>query len=347
MIPAYLALGSNLGDRKATLDAALIALAETPGVVVRGVSSYHETTPVGGPVGQGAFLNAAAAIETSLDPRPLMIALQTIEARAGRVRDVRWDERTLDLDLLLYGDRVFDEPGLTIPHPRMAVRRFVLVPLAEIAPDAVDPLTRRTIVDLIAHLARKPNFLCLIGMPLGVFRRVAEGLNAIGMYEATKSRESLESETDLLNDPDFFAILDRKIREFDIDRWSTEIWGDRWMLSNFCPDLMARDAAFRLKNDDLTRWRDLFRESRQRSVHPSFVMASPYSYWQLRRWADMNRDNPLGGSDIPLLCPGYANPFGFIQQNFLTSGLIKRPAPASFDTITTEILAACAASQVR
>src|SRR4051812_23839330 len=96
---ALIGLGSNLGDRKAQLDAAVAALAETPGVQVRAVSPYHETAPVGGPSGQGAFLNAAAALETTLDPHALHCILRGIEQRAGRVRDVRWDARTLDLDL--------------------------------------------------------------------------------------------------------------------------------------------------------------------------------------------------------------------------------------------------------
>src|SRR5436305_11685098 len=101
--PAWIGLGSNLGDRKGILDAAVAALADAPGVAVKAVSSYHETSPVGGPAGQGAFLNAAAWLETSLDPHQLLAVLQEIEHRAGRVRKARWGERTLDLDLLIYG----------------------------------------------------------------------------------------------------------------------------------------------------------------------------------------------------------------------------------------------------
>jgi 2-amino-4-hydroxy-6-hydroxymethyldihydropteridine diphosphokinase len=153
---ALIGLGSNVGDRKAHLDAAVAALAETPGVTVRGVSSYHETAPVGGPPGQGAFLNAAAAIETTLDPRELLATLQAIEARAGRVRDVRWAERTLDLDLLLFGNLILDSAELTVPHPRMAIRRFVLAPLVEVAPSAVDPFTGRTISELLVNLDAAP-----------------------------------------------------------------------------------------------------------------------------------------------------------------------------------------------
>jgi 2-amino-4-hydroxy-6-hydroxymethyldihydropteridine diphosphokinase len=149
---AFIALGSNLGDRHRLLDGAIAALASTPEVVVRKVSAFHETEPVGGPPGQGPFLNAAAVLETTLDPFGLLHVLEQIEARFGRLRTVRWGERTLDLDLLLFDDQVVDSSELTIPHPRMAVRRFVLEPLAEIAPDAVDPVTKRTIVDLLADL---------------------------------------------------------------------------------------------------------------------------------------------------------------------------------------------------
>jgi 2-amino-4-hydroxy-6-hydroxymethyldihydropteridine diphosphokinase len=143
-------MGSNLGNRKAQLDAAVAALAEAPGIVLQAVSRYHETAPVGGPGGQGDYLNAAAAVETTLEPLELLHVLQEIEHRAGRVRTVRWGPRTLDLDLLLFGDRVIATAELQVPHPRMAERLFVLAPLAEIAPAAVDPVTGRTIAELLA-----------------------------------------------------------------------------------------------------------------------------------------------------------------------------------------------------
>jgi 2-amino-4-hydroxy-6-hydroxymethyldihydropteridine diphosphokinase len=147
---ALIGLGSNLGDRKARLDAAVAALAEAPGIVLQAVSRYHETAPVGGPAGQGDYLNAAAAVETALEPLELLHVLQEIERRAGRVRTVHWGPRTLDLDLLLFGDRVIATDALQVPHPRMAERLFVLAPLAEIAPGAVDPVTGRTIAELLA-----------------------------------------------------------------------------------------------------------------------------------------------------------------------------------------------------
>ncbi len=153
---ALIGLGSNLGDRRATLEGAIAALGATPGVRVRRVSSFHQTDPVGGPPGQPAYLNAAAVLETTLDPFELLHVLRTIEARFGRVRTVRWGERTLDLDLLLFDDRIIRTPALIVPHPRLAERRFVLEPLAEIAPRAVDPRTGRTMSELLGELDRGP-----------------------------------------------------------------------------------------------------------------------------------------------------------------------------------------------
>jgi 2-amino-4-hydroxy-6-hydroxymethyldihydropteridine diphosphokinase len=154
---ACIGLGSNLGDRRATLDGAIAALAQTSGVHVQKVSSFHETEPVGGPPGQGKYLNAAAVIATELDAHGLFRVLEEIEEQFGRVRSVRWGDRTLDLDLLLFADQIIDTPELTVPHPRLRVRRFVLEPLAEIAPEAVEPVTKRTIAGLLAACVEAPS----------------------------------------------------------------------------------------------------------------------------------------------------------------------------------------------
>src|SRR5262249_12112013 len=138
MATAYIALGSNLGDRRHYLDGALNLL-EQAGIKVERVSSVYETAPVGGPPGQGAFLNAAARITTELAPQALMDLLLQTEQRLGRARTVHHGPRTIDLDLLLYDDRVVHEPGLEVPHPRLQERWFVLAPLADIAPDVVHP----------------------------------------------------------------------------------------------------------------------------------------------------------------------------------------------------------------
>jgi 2-amino-4-hydroxy-6-hydroxymethyldihydropteridine diphosphokinase len=133
---AYLALGSNLGDRAATLQRALDALRETAGVKVVAVSQVYETDPIG--PAQPDYLNAVVALETSLAPRDLLDVAQRLERDAGRVRGERWGPRTLDVDVLLVGDETVDEPDLAVPHPRMWERAFVVAPLADIAPDLVE-----------------------------------------------------------------------------------------------------------------------------------------------------------------------------------------------------------------
>jgi 2-amino-4-hydroxy-6-hydroxymethyldihydropteridine diphosphokinase len=133
MTRAYVALGANLGDREATIRAALAELDLVPGVRVVAVSSLRETDPVGY-LDQPRFLNGAAALETTVAPRELLDVLLAVERRFGRTREdvPAQGPRTLDLDLLLYGSEEIDEPGLTIPHPRLHERRFVLEPLSEL-----------------------------------------------------------------------------------------------------------------------------------------------------------------------------------------------------------------------
>ena len=137
MTRAYVGLGANLGDRERTLREAVDALGAEEGIEVAAVSTLRETDPVG--VGeQPRFLNGVAALETSLGARELLDRLFAVEQRFGRVRfPGEHGPRTLDLDLLLYGDETIDEPGLALPHPRMHERRFVLEPLAELAPGLV------------------------------------------------------------------------------------------------------------------------------------------------------------------------------------------------------------------
>jgi len=133
---AYVGLGSNLGEREATLSEALARLGALEGIDVVAVSSFRETDPVG-VLDQPQFANAAAALETSLTPRELLDSLLEVERSLGRdrSREERWGPRTIDLDLLLYGNEVVDEPGLEVPHPRLAERPFVLEPLLELDPE--------------------------------------------------------------------------------------------------------------------------------------------------------------------------------------------------------------------
>jgi 2-amino-4-hydroxy-6-hydroxymethyldihydropteridine diphosphokinase len=151
MALVHIGLGGNLGDREATLRAALDRLGSEDGIEVVRVSSLRETDPVGY-TDQPRFLNGVAELETELAPRELLERLLAVERDLGRVREgPRYGPRTIDLDLLLYGDAVVDEPGLRIPHPRMTERRFVLEPLAELEPDLVIP-GRGRLRDLLSGL---------------------------------------------------------------------------------------------------------------------------------------------------------------------------------------------------
>jgi 2-amino-4-hydroxy-6-hydroxymethyldihydropteridine diphosphokinase len=135
---AFVGIGSNLGDREAHLSRAIELLSAEDGIEVSGVSQIRETEPVG-PVEQGPFLNGAARLETELAPRDLLDRLLGIEQQMGRVRRERYGPRTIDLDLLLYGDEVVDEPGLIVPHPRLKERRFALEPLSDLDPSLTIP----------------------------------------------------------------------------------------------------------------------------------------------------------------------------------------------------------------
>lgn len=146
----YVGLGSNLGEREAMIRLALDDLARLPETTLLRASSLYDTEPVGD-VDQPNFLNAVAEIESGLAARRLLWNLQLIEKRLGRARTRRWGPRTIDLDLLLYGDLVIEEPDLVVPHAEMLRRSFVLVPLVELDPMLVHPVTGET---LLAHLTR-------------------------------------------------------------------------------------------------------------------------------------------------------------------------------------------------
>ena len=151
---AYIAFGSNLGDRVDTFLRAVKQVDEIDGVRIRMVSQMMETAPVGGPGDQNPYLNAAVEIETTLAPTDLLAALHEVERSLGRARDQeqRWGPRTCDLDILLMADVVLDSEALTIPHPRMHERLFVLRPLAQIAPGAVHPVLGKTVRELLRDL---------------------------------------------------------------------------------------------------------------------------------------------------------------------------------------------------
>ncbi len=156
MTRVYLALGSNLGDRQRYLDDAVARLRAAPEIKIRRVSPYYETAPVGGPAESGAYLNAIAEADTLLSPEQLLQTLLDIERSFGRIRSEPNAPRTLDLDLILYGDLVRPGPDPIVPHPRMHERRFVLQPLADLAPEFMHPTIRKSIREFLAKLPPDP-----------------------------------------------------------------------------------------------------------------------------------------------------------------------------------------------
>jgi 2-amino-4-hydroxy-6-hydroxymethyldihydropteridine diphosphokinase len=350
---ALIGLGSNLGDRKEQLDAAIAAMRELPGCTLRAVSSYHETAPVGGPGGQGAFLNAAASVETSLEPLDLLRCLQDVEKRAGRVRTVRWGERTLDLDLLLFGDRVIrsvpvvnrvyggESFALQVPHPRMALRRFVLAPLAEIARDAVDPHTGRSIGDLLANLDRRPSLVSIGGLegPLAdtLLPRLIEGLNGVGLtyrnqYDAygrlaairalfAAGRHSEKLSIAMTNECKglFESLLERLCHDLSRERRPVGEGDDRWLVTDLWIDEIYAMALLIL--DEPSRILDRLVEARRGMVAPTFVVVQ-------------------GGSDPDTLRHGrlWPRPLG-------DAPILELHPDTPIETMTAEVLTACRATR--
>ncbi len=163
MSRCLVALGSNEGDRLATLSRAVAQLTQRPEFSVREQSRWHETRAIGGPADQTPYINGAIVVETSLPPLAVLGALQEIEASLGRVRKVRWGARTVDLDLLLYDDLIMESPRLTLPHPRMAFRKFVIEPAAEIAGSWRHPRIHWTMHELCEHLRHAVPYVAVTG----------------------------------------------------------------------------------------------------------------------------------------------------------------------------------------
>jgi 2-amino-4-hydroxy-6-hydroxymethyldihydropteridine diphosphokinase len=153
-VRAYVGLGSNLGDRAAYLLLGLSALSRLPKTHLLRLSPVYETDPVGPP--QPPYLNMVAELETELSPKGLLAEMLRVEKALGRERRERWGPRTLDLDLLLYGDLVLEEAGLSVPHPRLHERAFVLVPLLDLLPEGRHPLLGQSFAELLASLDAEP-----------------------------------------------------------------------------------------------------------------------------------------------------------------------------------------------
>ncbi len=271
-----IALGSNLGNRRDTLRAAVDELDRHDGIRVLRVSRWYETKPVGGPGGQQTFLNGAALLETSRQPRDLFSVLKQTESRLGRVRVQRWGPRTLDLDLLLYNDLRLDTPGLVIPHPRMAWRRFVLEPAAEIAPSMLHPTTGWSMQKLLDHLNTAPDYAAIAGA-FGTAKTTLAGQ----LTEAASAQAIMEP-VDLEYLRTFFPCDPSGARgtvelEF-LDRWADLLsasrpgWHEQVTVSNFWFDEFLVLANLRLPPDRLAAFHEKWLSARQDVLKPKLIV---------------------------------------------------------------------------
>ena len=165
MARCLIGCGSNLGRRREQLDRAIELVRFMPGITLVSVSRFLETAPIGGPPGQGSFLNGACLIDTDLSPHEVLSMLTAVENTLHREREERWGPRTVDLDLLLYDDLVLDTTELTVPHPRMSTRRFVLEPCVEIAAGTRHPLAACTLDEMLASISVPRPHVAVVGVP--------------------------------------------------------------------------------------------------------------------------------------------------------------------------------------
>ena len=276
-MPACLiGLGSNLGNRRENLEAAVARLAGHPriGPLVR--SAWHETAAIGGPAGQPPFLNGAVKLITSLAPLELFDCLRQIETQLGRRREERWGPRTIDLDLLLYGGQVLDTPALKLPHPRMAWRRFVLEPAAEVADEMLHPTIRWSIARLLEHLNASPPYVAVTGGIAAGKSRLAERLAAalparmiverpdwarLELFYADPAEEAWETE---------LAFLEQRTKLLCND---AILWkNSAWTVSDFWFDQSAAFARAWLPKGRIDAYMERFGRLRPTVARPRLVV---------------------------------------------------------------------------
>ena len=274
-------LGSNLGARQAVLEQALALLAQLPDVEVVARSAWRETRPVGGPPAQPPYLNGAALLSTTCDPQGMLARLQDVERRSGRARAVRWGPRSVDLDLLLYDRIAISSPTLSVPHPRMAWRRFVLEPAAEIAADMVHPTTGWSVGRLLAHLNTAKPYVAIAGPIAAGKTELAQAVAA--RLDARWTAEQIN--VDLLSafyaDPverawrTELAWLEQRARQLarSDPRWeSAEKRPVRWTVSDFWFDQSAAFADVWLPESRREEFRQLWRAARATVLPPKLTV---------------------------------------------------------------------------
>lgn len=277
MSRCLIGLGSNLGDRRAWLDRAVARLAAIDGTRSIVQSSFYETAAVGGPSGQGAFLNAAVLLETAQEPLALLAEIREIEAALGRTRDERWGPRTVDLDLLLYGAVTLETPDLVLPHPRMAWRRFVLQPAAEVAPDMFHPPTGWTVARLLENLTSGMDYVAIAG-PIGAGKtELAERLANLSNVNLVPEEVDASRLARFYADPAGSAwameieFLNQRARLLAPGRG---LWHERGRpaVSDFWFDQSLAFARVWLAGGDLARFETAWAEVRRQIARPKLIV---------------------------------------------------------------------------
>jgi 2-amino-4-hydroxy-6-hydroxymethyldihydropteridine diphosphokinase len=269
-------LGSNLGDRRAILDESLAKLNRTAQIRVVSASSFRETAPIGGPADQPPFLNAAAVLDASLQPHALLELLKQLENDAGRLNKEKWGPRTLDLDLLLYGETVLSTPALALPHPRMAWRRFVLEPAAEVAGEMRHPIIGWSIARLLAHINTAMPYVAVAGS-------IAAGKSHLARLLCEKTSARLISEPINEKSLEIFCAdpagnawpveLEFLQRRTDLLVADAPAWSeDRPAISDFWFDQSAAFARVWLTESQWPLFFERWRQARERVVQPKLLI---------------------------------------------------------------------------
>ena len=277
MATCLIGLGSNLGDRLDTLRRAVSMLDEQADVQLQELSGWHHCAAVGGPSGQDEFLNAAATIHTSLAPPELLTAMQGIETALGRRRERRWAPRTADLDLLLYDNMVLDTPRLVLPHPRMALRRFVLEPAAEVASQMVHPVIGWSVERLLDHLNTAAQYVAVCGLPRTGKTSLAEHVAAAAQGRVIRDPPhqpwpEASRDDSLTTDRTWrreMELLDARAALLDVAAWpagGSPAISDFWFDQSLARAMVLLDASQREMY--LSHWQ----QARRRVVQPKLLV---------------------------------------------------------------------------